>query len=131
MEIQLSKNILHFFPIQNSLKTHFLFFETLKKVSDKLIQVIPFIEELRGNKELTLLVSNIVEELIPPKAGVNKKKLVVCILNRIFNGSLTPDEIKNTEKDIDYNYQHKEIKRVSFFKKRAFRMRKFFSRFFF
>lgn len=131
MDIKLSKTFLKYFPIQNSLKKHFLFYETLSIVSNKIKTDIPFVTELRMNPELTLLVCNIVEELLPKKSGIDKKLLVVTILNTVFDQTLTPDEIHTIELQIEYDYEHKKFKKVSFSQKFSKGISSFLGRFFF
>jgi hypothetical protein len=131
MDIKLSTNFLEIFPIQNSLKKHFLFYETLEKVSNKIKDDIPYVEELRTNPELTLLICNVVEEMIPKKSSIDKKLLVVSILNAVFNLSLTQNEIHVIEQQIEYDFEHNKFRRVSSFKKMKVKLYKNLGRFFF
>jgi hypothetical protein len=131
MDIKLTKTFLNYFPIQNSLKKHFLFYETLDKVSKRIKSDIPFICELKMNPELTLLVCNVVEELIPNKSGIDKKLLVVTILNNIFEGALTSEEISLIESQVEYDFEHKKFNKVRASRKITYNFTLFVRRFFF
>lgn len=68
----------------------------------------------RMNNEFLLLVCNLVEHLVNKKKyKIDKKALVVDVLNSIFN--LTAPEKVTIENNIEFLWNNKNIKRVSQF----------------
>ena len=114
-EIAIMKEFLQHIPIKNSLKKHVLFYQSVEKIAQKITEEVPQLEQLRLNPDLTLLICIVVEELVPKQADVDKKLLVVSVLDKLF--TLTDDEKSVIEGQIQHNYDEKQIKKVPFWKK--------------
>ena len=110
-DIEITQNLIPFVPIKNSIKKHILFFQSLEKISSSIISSIPQVEHLRLDPELTLAISTIVENVIPKKSEIDKKALVVQILDKIF--TLTDDEKTLIGSQIDYDYNNNKIIKIS------------------
>ena len=127
-DIQITQHLIPFVPIKNTIKKHILFYQTLEKVSQSLIASIPQIEHLRLDPEITLAVATIVENVIPSKSQIDKKALVVQILDKIF--SLTDDEKELIGTQIDYDYNNNKILKISKWKIYGRAISGFLSKFF-
>ena len=90
----------------------------LTKILVEKIQSIPrFNEELRNDLELILYICSIVENEFhqTKKKSINKKQIVIDILNRIF--SLKQEEIQNTERHIEFLHENGQIKQIPYYEK--------------
>jgi hypothetical protein len=128
-KLSIATQFLRFIPLKNSLKKHVLFFQTLEKVAEKLTADIPEIQQLRLNPDLTLLVCVVVEEIVPTKSEIDKKLLVVQILDKIF--TLTEDEKAVVESQIQHSYDEGAIRAVAKWKHTLYKIGKYAIRFFF
>ena len=99
--------------LKNNTDKHNIYYSLLKLITDK-IRLIPNYELLRNETELILLVCNIIENLIKQgnKNKVDKKKLVIDVFSTVFGLSLT--EIEALKITIDFLFNNKLIKRISF-----------------
>jgi len=68
----------------------------------------------RGNSEFLLLILNLIEHLVVKKDKVSKKELAIEIINDIFN--LSQDEKNTIQANIEFLWQNKNIKKVSYWK---------------
>ena len=127
-DITITQHLIPFVPIKNTIKKHILFYQTLEKVSASLIASIPQIEHLRLDPEITLAVATIVENVIPSKSQIDKKALVIQILDKIF--SLTDDEKELIGTQIDYDYNNNKILKISKWKIYGRAISGFLSKFF-
>lgn len=89
---------------------------------DKRIKNLPDYQKLRLNPELILLVCNLVENAVFDKKKkkkkiikVDKKDLVIRVLNSIFDYAEPEKKIVDTQ--IEFFYTNDDIKKVSFLKK--------------
>lgn len=115
MSISLTKEFLPHILIKNSLKKHVLFYQSIEKLVEKIKLEIPELEQVRLNPDLTVLLCCVVEEVIPKSSDLDKKLLVVSVLDRLF--TLTDDEKTVIEGQIQHAYDEKLIKKASFWKK--------------
>ena len=99
--------------LKNNIDKHNIYYSLLKLITDK-IRLIPNYELLRNETELILLVCNIIENLIKQgnKNKVDKKKLVIDVFSTVFGLSIT--EIEALKITIDFLFNNKLIKRISF-----------------
>ena len=100
--------------VKNSLLAHITFNEVLKKVVD-IIKMIDGVDLLKNSPELILLVCNIIESMLGNnKFKIDKKELVISILDVIFN--LSDEEKELVRNQIQFNYDNKAIKKPTYFK---------------
>lgn len=99
------------------LKTHISYNALLDGISAELMK-IPNYQELKMNSELTKMICSVVEEVCVnkkslklQKAKIDKKVLVIDILNKIYN--LTDDEQRNLADNIDFMHQNDLIKTLT------------------
>ena len=99
--------------LKNNIDKHNIYYSLLKLITDK-IRLIPNYELLRNETELILLVCNIIENLIKQgnKNKVDKKKLVIDVFTSVFG--LTITEIEALKITIDFLFNNRLIKRISF-----------------
>ena len=91
---------------KSTLKSH-VFYETLLlKVTEEL-KKIPNTSGFKLNNEYTALVSTIVENAVKKEDKVDKKKLVLAILQSVF--ALTPPELVTVATQIEYLLENKLI----------------------
>jgi hypothetical protein len=97
-----------------TMKSHRLYKMTKKKVEEGIQAEIPDLKsEFHGGIAVTLIVANLIEELIQnnSKYKIDKKALTICILTDIFE--LTDEEQSRVAEDIDFLHESKQIKRYS------------------
>jgi len=114
--------------LKGNLKKHMHYYSLLNQICD-LILKIPEIQKMKIHNsntielELVLIVCNLIENAISPnnkkKLNIDKQQLCVDIFIKIFN--LTPLDIITLQNQIQYLYNNKMIKRISFLIK-AFRV---------
>ena len=99
--------------LKNNIDKHNIYYSLLKLITDK-IRLIPNYELLKNETELILLVCNIIENLIKQgnKNKVDKKKLVIDVFTSVFGLSMT--EIEALKITIDFLFNNRLIKRISF-----------------
>jgi hypothetical protein len=100
-------------PLSGSVKSHYEH-STVKNNIVSILQHIPEIDTLKGQSKLLEIVCQMVEDRI--KQGnskktkslvLDKKKLVVDILDKLFNLNAVEKQVLN--KNIDYIMEHKHI----------------------
>jgi hypothetical protein len=114
-DIKIIREIQLFIPIQNSVKKHIFYYQTLEKIVEKLKREIPKIEILKNEPELCLLVCILVENILPKKSGIDKKKLVINILEEVLH-DLTDEEKRVYENQIQFDYDNKNFKKIPMWK---------------
>ena len=86
----------------------------MNAIKDKIVSISNY-QSLKKNgiiePELIVMVCNCVENSIKKHAGINKKDLVVEILNSIFGG-LTTSEIEHINSQCQYNYDNNLIDKI-------------------
>ena len=95
--------------LKHGLSKHFFYNSLVQLIAVK-IGAIPLVEDLRMNTELTLLVCNITENSVPSKKKIDKEKLVVEALTKVF--TLTDDEQKTIKSQIEFLYDNKQIIKI-------------------
>jgi hypothetical protein len=100
-------------PLSGSIRTHYEH-TTIKQNIISILQHIPEIDTLKGQSKLLEIVAQMVEDRIkqgnrnkPVSNQVDKKQLVIDILDKLFN--LSPIEKQILSKNIDYIFEHKNI----------------------
>lgn len=96
--------------LKNKLNTHVVYHGLIKKIVDQICNEIPKFNDLKNNPELTLLICNLIENVVKKSDDVDKKQLVCDVLTTIFN--LTPEEIEATKIEIQFMYDHNKIRKV-------------------
>ena len=101
---------------KNKLQEHNIYFQLVEKIASK-IKLIPNYSNLRIEIELIKTICNLIENAI--KKGnskrsnpINKKKLVIDTMNIVFN--LSQSEIDNLNSIIDFLFNNKHIKKLSY-----------------
>jgi hypothetical protein len=119
--------IIKHLKIKNSLLNHTAYVNLKKNVVNKITDVIPELNKLRLNQELTTITCNIIENLYFKKntCGIDKKILTIDILDELFRYDDHEKDI--IEKQIQYAYDNNLIFRISFLKKWWANLKRFFS----
>lgn len=84
------------------------------KILERIGELKLVVESYRGNSEFILLISNLAEFLCKKKYGIDKKELVIEILNELFN--LNTAERNTIQKNIQFLWNNGSIKNVSAFR---------------
>jgi hypothetical protein len=88
--------------------------EEIKNQIIERIKQFPNYSQYKADVEFLLMVCNLVEYLVNKKDKISKKELLLEIYNNVF--PLNPDEVKNIEANVDFLWNNKKIKKVSFYK---------------
>jgi hypothetical protein len=96
---------------KNSLATR-VKIETIKTGIIEKLKVIPNINDLKLNVELTLFICRCIETEIKKKQGVVKKELFFEIISSIFT-TLTRDDTAVLEQQIQFLHDNNSIKQSS------------------
>ena len=102
--------------LKNNSNSHTIYLNLITDITAKIIIMIPQIEKLRNDVELTKLISNCVENSILSKDNdsLDKDEIVLQIIDKIFNLSeLEKDQIKS---QIIFLKNNKQIKKTSVIK---------------
>lgn len=83
------------------------------KILERIVELKLNVESYRGNSEFILLITNLAEFLCKKKYKIDKKELVVEILNELFN--LNSVERITVQKNIQFLWNNGSIKKVSAF----------------
>lgn len=76
------------------------------------VKSLPDFNTLKLNPELILLVCNLVEEGVKKKFNIDKKDLVMKVLDNIFK--YTENEKRQIDDQIEFLHSTKKIKKVKF-----------------
>ena len=96
--------------LKNSLQAHSIYELLSQKIIEE-IKKIPNVSQLKLNTELTALVSSLVENTTEKDQKIDKKKLVIQILQTVFN--LLPPEIVIIGQQIEFLLDNKLVKKVT------------------
>jgi hypothetical protein len=129
-DIKVPREVQLFIPVQFKVREHIFFYKTAEQIVEKLRTEIPKIELLRNENELCLLICVLVENIIPRKSGIDKKRLVLTILEEIFE-NLTEEEKQEYERQIQYDFDKGKMRRVPMWKYAAYNTGKVIYDFFF
>lgn len=87
----------------------------IKEAVIKRIQSFPNYAQYKNDVEFLLLVCNMLEHLVNKGEKINKKDVLVEIYKQVFT-SLSPDEQKAIEQNVEFLWNNKKIKKVSYYK---------------
>lgn len=109
--------VIPFVGLKNSLAQHSVFHTVVLQIVEKVKDLLPEIEKLRLDPELTKLICTAVKNLLSPKQEkeFDERELVVAVINRLF--VLTDTELEQVRTQIEFLYNNKQIKRISILKK--------------
>lgn len=99
--------------IRNNLKHDLVFYEIKEKIKKRLSE-FPQYEKYKTDSEFLLLACNLIENLCK-QSSIDKKQLCLNIYKEIFN-DITEDDIKLIESNIEFLYNNKKFKKVSYYK---------------
>ena len=102
--------------LKNSLNIHTVYLNLITDITAKILVMIPQIEKLRLDTELTKLISNCVENSVSSKDKNNLDidEIVLQIIHKIFNLSdVESDQIRS---QITFLKNNKQIKKASVIK---------------
>lgn len=112
----MSKNV-SALPLSGSVKTHYEY-KTVQQNVVSILQHIPEINTLKGQSKLLEIVCQMVEDRIksgnskkPASLKIDKKQLVIDILDKVFSLNSVEKQILN--KNIDYIFEHKNIIKIN------------------
>ena len=92
---------------KNSLKKSHVLGTVKTKLTQEIVNIGNYLE-LKSNQELTLHCCKIIEYLIEKHAKINKKELVLDVLNQIY--SFDETEAQNIRNQIEFFFERKMIK---------------------
>lgn len=87
----------------------------IKEAVIKRIQSFPNYQQYKNDVEFLLLVCNMLEHLVNKGEKINKKETLVEIYKQTF-ASLSADEQKAIEQNVEFLWNNKKIKKVSYYK---------------
>lgn len=87
----------------------------IKEAVIKRIQSFPNYQQYKNDVEFLLLVCNMLEHLVNKGEKINKKETLVEIYKQTF-ASLSVDEQKAIEQNVEFLWNNKKIKKVSYYK---------------
>ena len=94
-------------PFKNSLKKSHALGTVKCKLTEEIVKIGNY-KELRNNQELTLHCCKVIEYLIEKHAKIDKKQLVVDVLNQLF--CFDELETQGIKSQIDFFFERKMIK---------------------
>jgi hypothetical protein len=102
--------------LKHTAKKHLKVFSAHEKIKEEVVK-IPHFEELKSDREFLNSVCNLFEDKVNTKKyNTNKKELVLKLYSELFNDE-TSEFLTEVAKDIDYLWNHGNIKKTSFYKK--------------
>lgn len=102
--------------LKSTAKKHSVTYTVYEDIK-KNIEKIPNLIGLKNDTEFLNYVCNLFENGIDTKKyNANKKELVLKLYSEIFNDS-TPEYLKVISDDIDYLWNHGNIKKIKIYKK--------------
>jgi len=99
---------------QNSLKTS-IKFNDIKNIIVERIAKFENLQQYKLDIEFLKLVCNMIEFQVKKKYDIDKKDLLLKIYDQSFV-NLTDDEKETVKKNIEFIFQNKHIKKVSYYK---------------
>jgi hypothetical protein len=103
-------------PLKNNILVDFKRNEIKTLIINRLRELNLDPAKYKLDVEYLTLVCNLIEHLVHKKDKIEKKKLVVEIFNEILGGNLSQEEINAIENNIEFIFQNKNIKKVSYYK---------------
>lgn len=101
-------------PVKNHLLKNLKVDEVKREIIER-IQKFPNYNAYKNDVEFLLLVCNMIEHLIIKKDKIDKKQLLIEIYKQVFN-NLNNDEQKALEQNVEFLWNNKKIKKVSYYK---------------
>lgn len=83
--------------------------EKLKKNIIEKLNEVPDIQNLKMDVELVLFICRCIESEVKKKDKIDKKELLIDIVQSIFNSSLNRDDILIIEKQLDFLHENNKI----------------------
>lgn len=99
---------------ENSLKSSIKFNE-IRAIIVERISKFQNLQQYKLDIEFLKLVANMIEFQVKKKYGIEKKDLLLKIYDSAFE-NLTDDDKQTIEKNIEFIFQNKHIKKVSYYK---------------
>ncbi len=99
--------------VKHNLKHDLVSFETKEKIKKRLLE-FPNYEQYKLDSEYLLLCCNLIENLVKKSHKINKKDLCLTIYKEIFQ--LSDDDSKTVEANIEFLFNNKKFKKVSYYK---------------
>lgn len=87
----------------------------IKEAVIKRIQSFPNYQQYKNDVEFLLLVCNMLEHLVNKGEKISKKEILVEIYKQAFT-TVSPDEQKAIEQNVEFLWNNKKIKKVSYYK---------------
>jgi hypothetical protein len=106
-------DILDHIKIKGSLLNHTAYNRLKISVIDTVKKIIPDLEKIRLNQELTTIICNMVENIYYKRkiTSIDKKNLVIEILNELF--TLSTEESKTIEQQIQFAFDNNLIYKIT------------------
>lgn len=105
---------LQIIPLRNNLLIDYKYTETKNKIITRLNELYLCDAKYKNDNQLLNLICELIEHLVIKKDKINKKDLAIDIYVAIF--SLTDDEKKVLENNINFLWSNQMIKKVSIYK---------------
>ena len=105
---------LQIIPLRNNLLVDYKYTETKNKIIARLNELYLCDAKYKNDNQLLNLICELIEHLVIKKDKINKKDLAIDIYVAIF--SLTDDEKKVLENNINFLWSNQMIKKVSIYK---------------
>lgn len=101
-------------PVKNHLLKNVKIDEIKTQIITR-IQSFPNYAQYKNDVEFLLLVCNMVEHLIVKKDKIDKKQLLIEIYKQTFT-TISADEVKAIDANVEFLWNNKKIKKVSYYK---------------
>jgi hypothetical protein len=105
---------LQIIPLRNNLLVDYKYTETKNKIIARLNELYLCDAKYKNDNQLLNLICELIEHLVIKKDKISKKELAIDIYVAIF--SLTDDEKKVLENNINFLWSNQMIKKVSIYK---------------
>lgn len=100
-------------PVKNHLYKDLKLNDVKNKIIDR-IKTFPNYEKYKNDVEFLGLVCNMIEHLVIKKDKIDKKNLLLEIYKNVF--PLDENELDNISLNVEYLWNNKKIKKMSYFK---------------
>jgi hypothetical protein len=99
--------------VKHNLKHDLVCYEIKEKIKQRLTQ-FPDYAKYKTDSEFLLLACNLIENLVKKSLKADKKQLCITIYKEIYE--MSDDDIKLLESNIEFLFNNKKFKKVSYYK---------------
>jgi hypothetical protein len=101
-------------PVKNHLLKNLKIDDIKSKIIER-IKAFPNYQQYKNDVEFLLLIANMLEHLVIKKDKIDKKELLIEIYKQVFT-NIKPEDISAIEQNIEFLWNNKKIKKVSYYR---------------